>query len=163
MREPRHSPAAVRWLLALMLGLLGLAGAPAAGALSTGALSTGVLSTGVLSTGVLSTGVLSTGALAGPPAAAVGTAGTAAATGRAATGQRATERASSPRPAHAVPEPGRHHAGPSAPVTPGAFAPAGPDVRPALVRTVRPAAGFTEPVVAATGAPRGRAPPTARI
>ncbi|MEU6750273.1 hypothetical protein ABZ914_29010 [Spirillospora sp. NPDC046719] len=143
MREPRRSPAAVRWLLALTLGLLGLAGAPAAGALSTGALSTG--------------------ALAGAPAAAVATAGTATATGRAATDQRATERASSPRPAHAVPEPARHHTGPSAPVTPGAFAPAGPDVRPALVRTVRPAAGFTEPVVAATGAPRGRAPPTARI
>lgn len=142
MREPRRSPAAVRWLLALTLGLLGLAGAPAAGPLSTGALSTGALSTG---------------ALAGPPAAAATT------TVRAATVQRATERASSPRPAHAVPEPARHHAGPSAPVTPGAFAPAGPDVRPALVRTVRPAAGFTEPVVAATGAPRGRAPPTARI
>jgi hypothetical protein len=156
MREPRRSPAAVRWLLALTLGLLGLAGAPAAGALSPGALSTGALSTGALSTD----------ALTGPPAAAVatvGTAGTATATGRTATARAATERASSPRPAHAVPEPARHHTGPSAPVTPGAFAPAGPDVRPALVRTVRPAAGFTEPVVAATGAPRGRAPPTARI
>ncbi|MFF0525405.1 hypothetical protein ACFYTC_42495 [Actinomadura nitritigenes] len=155
MREPRRSPAAVRWLLALTLGLVGLAGAPAAGALSPGALSTGALSTGALA-----------GPLAGPPAAAVGavaTAGTAAATGRTATARAATERASSPRPAHAVPEPARHHTGPSAPVTPGAFAPAGPDVRPALVRTVRPAAGFTEPVVAATGAPRGRAPPTARI
>ncbi|MBD2893646.1 hypothetical protein amrb99_25680 [Actinomadura sp. RB99] len=153
MREARRSPAAVRWLLALTLGLLGLAGAPAAGALSPGALSTGALSTGELSTG----------ALAGPPAAAVGAVATATATGRTATARAATERASSPRPAHAVPEPARHHTGPSAPVTPGAFAPAGPDVRPALVRTVRPAAGFTEPVVAATGAPRGRAPPTTRI
>ncbi|MFB4304094.1 hypothetical protein [Actinomadura sp. NTSP31] len=31
MREPRRPPAAVRWLLALTLGLLGLAGAPVGG------------------------------------------------------------------------------------------------------------------------------------
>jgi len=131
MREPRRSPAAVRWLLALALGLLGLAGAPATGPLSTGPLSGG-----------------------------------AGATARAAAVQQATGRASAPRQPHAAAAAARHHAGASAQVTPGAFAfaSAGPDVRPALVRTVRPAAGFTEPVVAATGAPRGRAPPaTTRI
>ncbi|GAA0253108.1 hypothetical protein GCM10009527_056500 [Actinomadura nitritigenes] len=144
MREPRRSPAAARWLLAIALGLLGLAGAPAADALSAGA-------------------------LAGPSGAAVATTADSGArtvrvgTVRVGAGQRAIGRASSPRPAHAVAGSARHHAGPSAPVTPVAFAPAGPDVRPVLVRTVRPAAGFTEPVVAATGGPRGRAPPTTRI
>ncbi|MBO2459649.1 hypothetical protein [Actinomadura violacea] len=124
MRDPRRSPAAVRWLLALALGLLGLAGAPAPGALD---------------------------AASGGPGASV----------RAAAVQYAAGHASSPRPAHAAAATARHHAGPAAPAAPGAFASAGPDVRPALVRTVRPAAGHTEPVVAATGAPRGRAPPLA--
>ncbi|HEU5032145.1 MAG TPA: hypothetical protein VFV01_45005 [Spirillospora sp.] len=126
MREPRRSPATVRWLLAIALGLLGLAGAPAASALTAGA-----------------------------------SGGGAGAVARAATVQHVTGRASAPRTTHATAAAARHHAGPSAPVTPGAFASAGPDVRPALVRTVRPAARFTEPVVAPTGAPRGRAPPTA--
>jgi hypothetical protein len=148
MREPRRSPAAVRWLLAVALGLLGLAGAPAADALSAGTLSAGTLSAGTLSAGTL----------AGPSGGGAG------ATARTVTVRNAAGRASAPRPTHAATTAARHHVGPSAPVTPGAFASAGPDVRPALIRTVRPAAGFTEPVVAATGAPRGRAPPaTTRI
>ncbi|KAB2386384.1 hypothetical protein [Actinomadura montaniterrae] len=129
MREPRRSPAAARWLLAVALGLLGLAGAPAAKTLTAGAHGGGG-------------GAIARAAIA-----------------RAATVQHVTGRASAPRTTHATAA-ARHHTGPSAPVTPGAFAPAGPDVRPALVRTVRPAARFTEPVVAPTGAPRGRAPPT---
>ncbi|MDL4818026.1 hypothetical protein [Actinomadura opuntiae] len=123
MREPRRSPAAVRWLLALALGLLGLAGAPAAGT------------------------------LAGPSG---GVADVAVRTGSV---QYAPGRASSPRSAHAAAVVARHHAGAPAPATPGAFAAAGPDVRPALVPLVRPLPGFDAPVVTATGVPRGRAPP----
>ncbi|GAA2155641.1 hypothetical protein [Actinomadura napierensis] len=123
MRAPRRSPAAVRWLLTLALGLLGLAGAPAPGM------------------------------LAGP------TSGAANVAARAGSVQYSPGRASSPRPAHAVAAVARHHAGAPAPATPGAFAAAGPDVRPALVRLDRPLPAFTAPVVTATGAPRGRAPP----